>query len=170
MEYKVCPGCNQTLETTQFSKDKYRKDGLRRKCKICSSKEFSAFKNSPGYAERIVRAKKTKQETKQKTPKVVWAHTAYHNSKARAKLLGVEHTITKAWLIDNAVDCCPLLGVVLVYNSTVCEANSASIDRKDSSKGYTPENCKVVSFKANRIKNNASIDELKLLVQNIDSY
>ena len=39
--------------------------------------------------------------------------------------------------------------------------NSYSLDRIDSTKGYTIENLMVISNRANRIKNNASNEELE---------
>ena len=40
---------------------------------------------------------------------------------------------------------------------------SPSLDRVDRSKGYEPGNVEVISAKANRIKNDATLDELKLV-------
>ena len=45
---------------------------------------------------------------------------------------------------------------------------NASIDRIDSTKGYTPDNVEVISFLANRMKNSASIEQLKTFAKNID--
>lgn len=60
---------------------------------------------------------------------------------------------------------CPVLGIPLVYgNEGVRKDNSASIDRLDSSKGYVPGNVHVVCWRANRIKNDSTIEELELIV------
>lgn len=40
----------------------------------------------------------------------------------------------------------------------------ASIDRIDNEKGYTPENIQMISWRANRIKHNASIEEIEQLL------
>ena len=45
---------------------------------------------------------------------------------------------------------------------------NASLDRIDSTKGYTPDNVEVISFLANRMKNNATIEQLKTFAKNID--
>jgi len=45
--------------------------------------------------------------------------------------------------------------------------HSPSIDRKDSKKGYTPDNIWVISNRANTLKNDATIQELELLVENL---
>lgn len=60
---------------------------------------------------------------------------------------------------------CPVLGIELVYgNEKIRGDNSASIDRLDSSKGYTPDNVNIISWRSNRIKNDGTIDDLKKIV------
>lgn len=54
---------------------------------------------------------------------------------------------------------CPVLGIKLALN-TKPQDDSPSIDRIDNSKGYIKGNVHVISFKANRIKNNATPEEL----------
>jgi hypothetical protein len=59
---------------------------------------------------------------------------------------------------------CPIFGMPLVYNRDCPKDNSYSIDRIDSTKGYTIDNIVVISYKANRIKTDATLDELKQIV------
>ncbi len=63
---------------------------------------------------------------------------------------------------------CPLLGLKINYEASEFDGASPSIDRKDSSKGYTKENCWIISRRANTIKSDATLEELKLLVVNLD--
>jgi hypothetical protein len=46
---------------------------------------------------------------------------------------------------------------------------SPSLDRVDRTRGYEPGNVEVISAKANRIKNDSTLDELKQLVQWLES-
>jgi hypothetical protein len=60
---------------------------------------------------------------------------------------------------------CPMLNLELNYSGTGAEGysridNSPSIDRINSDKGYEKENIQVISWRANRIKNNSTPDEL----------
>ena len=57
--------------------------------------------------------------------------------------------------------CCPVLGIPLQFHTGTVQDNSISFDRIDSTKGYTVDNLLVVCYKVNRIKSDASIDELK---------
>lgn len=167
---KICGKCKKLLDISLFSKDKYQKSGYRRVCKSCSSLEFQQFQSTDGYKKRLAKSKEKRAFIKKTNPIMIWAHDVFHNAKKRSKDYGIEFSITKEWLVKNAPSQCPLLGVNLKYNTKKSEPNTASIDRKDSTKGYTSDNCKIISFKANRIKNNATLSEIQLLAQNLSLY
>lgn len=60
---------------------------------------------------------------------------------------------------------CPVLGVPINWMNTGATANdSPSIDRMIPELGYTKGNVRVISQKANRLKGNASVDELEALL------
>lgn len=64
---------------------------------------------------------------------------------------------------------CPLLGMELTYTNCKQQRapdNYATLDRIDSTKGYTPDNVQILSFRANTIKGNATIEELETLLKN----
>ena len=89
-------------------------------------------------------------------------------AKQRAKIKGLEFNIDISDI--ELPNVCPLLEIPLISscreeNSTI--DNAYSIDRIDSNKGYIKGNVWVISYKANRIKNNASLEELELLVSNL---
>ena len=44
-----------------------------------------------------------------------------------------------------------------------------SLDRIDSSKGYIVGNISVISLRANMLKNNATLNELKMIVKWLDT-
>lgn len=63
-------------------------------------------------------------------------------------------------------DICPVLGIPLVYGASIGkpQAGSLSLDRIVPEKGYVPGNIKVISFRANTIKSNATISELEAVL------
>ena len=61
---------------------------------------------------------------------------------------------------------CPLLGIPLSINASNKDF-AYSLDRIDSSKGYIKGNVWVISDRANRLKNNATLKELEMLVSNL---
>lgn len=84
----------------------------------------------------------------------------YYNIKARALKLGIPFELPKESI--EIPEKCPILGIPLVYGIGVGKSsdNSPSVDRIIPEKGYVPGNVHVISFKANRIKNNATPEEL----------
>lgn len=103
-----------------------------------------------------------------------WAYNEKRNNrvkhwiarvKGRAKELGLEYNLTdEDFTIPKT---CPLLNIPLFFPEHGRCSNTPSMDRKDNSKGYIKGNVHVVSYRANAIKNNASIYELELLLENL---
>ena len=61
---------------------------------------------------------------------------------------------------------CPVLGLTINWMSTGVSGNdSPSIDRMVPEKGYVRGNVRIISNKANRLKSNASLDELDAIVR-----
>ena len=86
----------------------------------------------------------------------------YSQLRSSAKKRNIEFnlTISELYQLDYPISC-PILGMPLVFHRGKVEDNSPSIDRLDSSKGYSIDNIQVISFKANRSKSNLSPEELK---------
>jgi hypothetical protein len=63
---------------------------------------------------------------------------------------------------------CPYLGIELDYFADERCDNSVSFDRIDPSKGYIKGNVLVCSWRANRIKNDATVDELYKIAKHLD--
>lgn len=92
-----------------------------------------------------------------------WLEVAFRvilaNSKGRAKKIGLEHTVTMADLKQLAADsryCCAVTGLMFSnekQGKSKTRPFFPSLDRKDSSKGYTPDNCRLVSVVANYAMN-----------------
>lgn len=92
-------------------------------------------------------------------------YALFHSAKQRARNL---HLAFDLQLNDITIpEVCPLLGIPLVLTNTSMEDNSPSLDRLIPSKGYVPGNILVISMRANRIKQNASVDELLILSDNL---
>jgi len=83
-------------------------------------------------------------------------------SRSRAKKKGIEHTLTEQDIVVPSV--CPVLGIRLVANDGKVGASSPTLDRVDPSKGYVPDNVKVISHLANNYKRNMTIDMVKKLL------
>lgn len=79
-------------------------------------------------------------------------------SKNRAKKKGITFNLD---LEDIVIpDVCPVLGLPLALAHDRPSNCSPSLDRIDPAKGYTKGNVQVVSYRANRLKADASLLEL----------
>lgn len=90
------------------------------------------------------------------------------SARGRAKRLGREFSITADDLLPLP-DFCPVLGIPINYMGAKRYGgfieDSPSIDRVDSSKGYVPGNVRIISWRANSIKSDATIDELRRVLK-----
>ena len=89
----------------------------------------------------------------------IWSRAKY-----RAKQKGLEFSLTKEDILIPEV--CPLLGIKIISQAKD-RLHSPSLDRIDSNRGYTPDNIWIISSRANTLKNDASLQELELLVENL---
>ena len=85
--------------------------------------------------------------------------------KSRAKRDGIVFDLTPGDISNLTIPVsCPVLGIPLRQERGRQTDNSISIDRIDSTQGYTPDNVVIVSWKVNRLKSNASLDEMRKMV------
>jgi hypothetical protein len=62
---------------------------------------------------------------------------------------------------------CPLLGIELKSNTDKTSPNNPSLDKIIPELGYVKGNIWVVSLRANKLKNDATLQELQTLVENL---
>ena len=93
--------------------------------------------------------------------------TTLTQAKKRALEKGLDFSITLNDL-SPLPEICPVFGIKLNYKGNQGRRgfidDSPSIDRIDSSKGYVKGNVQIISWRANRIKSDATIDELEQLI------
>lgn len=107
------------------------------------------LKGYPGSRPDLVKTKTGKES-------LVYA------ARRRAKLAGLEFSIS---VNDFEIpDICPITNQKLSKAIGKRNANSPSLDRIDNSKGYIPGNVACISWRANRLKWNGSLEEFKNLV------
>lgn len=83
-------------------------------------------------------------------------------AKTRAKQQGLPFDIT---LEDIVIpDTCPVLGIPLEIGNSRLLDGSPTLDKFIPELGYVPGNINVISNKANRMKTDASADEVSLLL------
>ena len=87
----------------------------------------------------------------------------------------MEFSITYEEFLLKDVDICPYLGIPIFWHPSkpravtgyIRKADSKSIDRIDSTKGYTIDNIIIVSWRANALKKDATYEELHTLTTSL---
>jgi hypothetical protein len=89
-------------------------------------------------------------------------------AKSRAKQKNIPFNLT---LEDIEVpETCPLLGIPIeIQPKKGYHPNSPSLDKIIPEKGYIKGNVWVISNRANTLKNDATLQELKTLVENLEA-
>jgi hypothetical protein len=93
-----------------------------------------------------------------------WIYRSKHGGKRKFR-----RALTVEDYLQLVTTHCPLLGVELTYaayEGTTCPTNYATLDKIDPAKGYVAGNVQILSHRANVIKNNATLEELKLIATN----
>jgi hypothetical protein len=116
------------------------------------------------YPELIGPPKPTRKLFKPVTVQEKWIARSKGNKKGKYRReLSVDYY--KTLLVTH----CPLLEIELsydLYDNNVTPENYATLDKIDPKKGYVVGNVQIVSYRANTLKNSATLDELKLIVKN----
>ena len=89
--------------------------------------------------------------------------TLWLNAKSRAKKKGLKFSITPEDF--TLPELCPVFGTPLIYGATKLGPQSPSLDRIDNSKGYVPGNVFVISWRANALKSDGTMQEHQAIVE-----
>lgn len=92
----------------------------------------------------------------------------FRAKKANATRVGIPWTVCFGDLTWPKT--CPILGISLNYFAEEREEGSPSFDRIDPNLGYVAGNVQIVSWRANRIKNDGSAQEHRLIAEYLDKY
>lgn len=167
MNIHYCNRCKRQLPVEKFSKQTSAPTGLSYACKDCYKQYFK------DNAERIKkRAREYHIENTEKISKKIRdkrearpAVFLLHKAKERATKFSLPFSIVEADV--QVPEFCPILNVKLVINKGTNGPDSPTLDRIIPELGYTPENIQVISHRANQIKNDASIEELELIIAHL---
>jgi hypothetical protein len=96
------------------------------------------------------------------TPKQkLWARRLWGKSKKRAKADSIEFDLSPEDIIVPLE--CPVMGVPLLFEKGISD-HLPSLDRVDNSKGYVRGNVRVISWRANYLKKNLTLEQMKRLL------
>jgi len=129
------------------------KDGW---CLMCNYENSTEFRNSQRGKEYFGSYEKSKEIV------------ILSNAKQRAKKLKVPFDLT----LDDIIipSHCPVFGIEIKNNEIYKSNHSPSIDRLVPEKGYVKNNICIISDKANRLKSNMTIEDVKKLLHYMEKH
>ena len=136
---KTCTKCGVEKQHSQFVVDRSLKTMTGSHCRKCTSEYSKKWKRSDP------------------------ARNIIQGARPSAKRRGLEFAIT----VDDITplpEVCPVLGIKLRQAEGQRQDDSYSIDRTDSSKGYIPGNVRIMSWRANCLKKDGTVDEIRALL------
>lgn len=93
------------------------------------------------------------------------------NNREKHLLKGIQHRAKKRGLDFNLTlsdikipEYCPVLGIKITNDYSGAHNSAPSVDRIDNSRGYTTDNIRIISLKANRLKSDATISDVRALL------
>ena len=142
----------------------------RQRMKQVVSKYIPEWYDSYGYGLRTARKEarwKAKWGDKQDTDLYRVQRDKFRSKKYNAERTGYTWNIVFGDIVWPTH--CPILGLELNYFAEFRQENSVSFDRINSELGYEKGNIQIVSWRANRIKNDGTAEEHRKIADYLDS-
>lgn len=158
MILRVCNKCKTEKDLLEFDK---RKCDILGRAKICKACRKIYDKSKPRKIKSKEQSKKDRLKNK--------LRFLLKGARKRARKNNIEFNITKNDLI--LPDICPVLGIPITKeNLGKFNDSSPSIDRIDNTKGYIKGNVCIISMRANKLKNNGTMEEHRKIVEYMLSH
>jgi hypothetical protein len=163
---KKCSKCKEEKELSEFPKTKTNKDGYSYLCFPCNRETSRRYRQE--NSETYYRNQKQKR---QEEPTFV-AQLLYA-TKTRAQKKKLDHTLTFDFLLKLLKESeykCAVTGLEMnLKTDSRKKANlfKCSLDRIDSTKGYTEDNVQFVCWAVNQMKADKTEDELKFWTETL---
>lgn len=133
----ACLECKKTIDKNYKEKNK---EHLKTYFKDYSRQNYSIEKRRKKYIENI-------------------ELELLHHAKNRAKIKNLEFNLVKEDIIIPKN--CPVFGIKIGFHN---KESVPTLDRIDNSKGYIKGNIQVICSKANRLKNNGTVEDFKKII------
>lgn len=140
---KKCKICGETKPLDQYHRARQNVKGVDSRCKTCKS---------------VAEAERYRDD---------WFRYQINLKRSECRKKGLPFDLDKEYLQGIWTDGCPVFGVPFVrFDKT--HDQSPALDRVDPTKGYVKGNVCYISARANRIKYNATVEELRKVLLYIE--
>lgn len=149
---RKCTVCKETKALSEFTRSKHQKTGYMCYCKHCNNERNKRYRKNESTLDRACKR-------------------IFSYAKKRAHEKSLDFDIDASFLEDLYLQqngLCKYTGDVLMLQAG--SPQTVSIDRIDSSAGYTRENVCLVTWEVNNAKQARSIDAFKILCQKVVSH
>jgi hypothetical protein len=173
LSLEIVNECEKRCNRCKVIKSKSCFNDGQEKCIDCETYCKNYYKqNQNKEIERATKSQKSRGRDKINAQKRNLCRTnpvnyMLQNARQRAKKLGLPFDLTRDDIVIPAK--CPVLGYELKISDGKQSPNSPSIDRIIPSYGYVKGNIRIISCRANDIRGNATLDELKKVVKYIET-
>lgn len=107
-------------------------------------------------------ANRQRQYDRKRNPET-WAADRLSNIKCRCKRNGLDFDLDEDDLLLPGV--CPVLGIPLALGLPATHPNSVHVDRLDPNQGYVKGNVQIISGRANYLKKDATLEEMRAVLE-----
>ena len=186
---KKCNKCNEEKDFTSFIKNKACKDGVAGTCKSCQNLYSKKWKQENSnelskkrrlrYAETLgVEVKQRELKRRELQPLKVRCQVLVAGMRDRSKkkkILFDKQLLTVNYLIERLsknpnCECCGKLLDIGYKKDNKFNDNSPSIDRVNPKEGYLVSNVAILCWRCNKLKQDASSNELRMIASFMDVW
>ena len=172
---KKCTKCGIEKDVSYFYKKGKNGNRLRSDCKDCKAIRANKWYYENGGKEKTAATKKKYYYEKGGKEKNSKRHRdfrlnnpnemLFRHARDRAKTKNIPFDITAEDI--TIPETCPVLGIQLQIGEKVACNNSPTLDRIKPELGYVKGNIQVMSYRANMLKSNATIEELEKVLEHL---
>lgn len=133
-------------------------------CRICKNNHAEKYRkeNALQVKESIKRSQKKNYSTEKRRESYIrnFVTEMLSRAKYRSEKNNLEFNLTREDII--LPEFCPVFGIEINFQN---RQSSPALDRVDNKKGYIKGNVRIISNRANRLKNNGTIEEFKQIIE-----
>lgn len=143
---KQCTKCKEVKPLEEFYNERRYSSGKTSACKVC------IYEGQKKYRDKS------------------YFMTTHHNKSSECRRKNIEYNLDAEFLKEIWTGFCPVFGYKLTPRKGRELRSCPNLDRIDPTKGYTKGNVVWLSRKANLIKSDATLEEIKKVVRYLEKF